>query len=176
LLALVAVQTFGPAAPEAQVGRGGLLMRLSETALARWINESGSLFGYPGFLFLHSLGLAFVVGVSAAVDLRVIGVAPGVPLVSLRALFPVIWLGFSVSALSGAILFIADASGKSQNPVFEIKLVLVALGVMLAALTQRRLHRLEADASDRRARVLAVASLLVWLAAIVAGRLVAYTI
>lgn len=177
LLTFVAFQTFGPSANAAQAGGGtGLLYQLSNSRFAAWINESDSFLGYPGFLFLHTLGLALVVGVSIAVDLRLLGVAPRVPLTSVRSLFPAIWLGFWMSAVSGAVLFIADATGKAENPLFEIKLALVALGVMLTALAQRHLFGVAGDMSYQRLRLLAIASLVVWFAAIVAGRLVAYVL
>ena len=96
------------------------LVELSGTPFARWINESESLFGYPGMLFFHTFGLAIVVGISIAVDLRLLGFAPRIPLASMRALFPYLWLGFWINAVSGAILFAADASRKALNPLFEI--------------------------------------------------------
>lgn len=178
LLAYVAFQTFGRSVVVSAKAQGGtgLLVQLSGSRFASWINESDSVLGYPGFLFLHTLGLALVVGVSTAVDLRILGVAPRVPLASVRALFPVVWIGFWMSAVSGTVLFIADATGKAGNPVFEIKLALVALGVMLTALAQWQLLRGERDMSYQRLRPLAIGSLLIWLAAIIAGRLVAYAL
>ena len=178
LLAAVALETFVPAAPQAQVGMGsGLLIQLSDTRFAHWINETESLFGYPGFLFFHTFGLAIVVGLSIAVDLKLLGFAPRVPLKSLRTLFAPLWLGFWVSALSGVVLFMADATRKAENPLFEIKLVLVALGVMVTSMIYRHLAgtKFEEDAgSGGHARLLACASLAIWIAAIAAGRLVAY--
>lgn len=178
LLAFVAFQTFGGAAAVSAQTQGGtgLFVQLSGSRFAAWINESDSFLGYPGFLFLHTLGLALVVGISIAVDLRLLGVAPRVPLASVRALFPAIWIGFWISAVSGAVLFIADATGKAGNPIFEIKLALVALGVMLTTLAQRHLLRGEGNMSYQRSRLLAIGSLVIWLAAIIAGRLVAYAL
>jgi hypothetical protein len=178
LLAAVALQTFGPAVEQVQVGIGSrFLIQLSDTRFAHWINETESLFGYAGFLFLHTFGLAIVVGISIAVDLRLLGFAPRVPISSVRTLFPPMWVGFWMSAVSGAILFMADATRKAENPLFEIKLALVALGVMVMALIYRQIaamDRHQTDTSSVRGRLLAIASLLIWLGAIAAGRLVAY--
>ena len=157
---------------------GLFLLWLSSTGLARWVNESESLFGYSGILFLHTFGLAVVVGVSIAVDLRLLGAASRMSVTALRPLFRFLWLGFCVNALSGAMLFAADAPRKAADPMFELKLALVAIGVALMAVIERRLLQTELGASsaDSQAglRFLAMASLLIWAAAIAAGRLVAY--
>ena len=165
-----------PAAP----GRVILLLtQMSNTGLARWINESESVFGYPGILFLHTFGLAMVVGFSIAIDVRLLGVAPGIPAASLRRLFPYIWFGFWVNAVSGLLLFMAGGPRKAMNPLFEIKLALVALGVVAMSLIHRQLFRIEIQSEfkwedTRKSKFLAYASLAIWFAAIAAGRLLAY--
>ena len=89
------------------------------------------------------------------------------------------WLGFAINAVSGALLFAADAPRKAANPLFELKLVLIAIGVAVMALIERQLLQAESGAalaaSQPRLSGLAMASLLIWAAAIAAGRLVAYT-
>jgi hypothetical protein len=169
-----------PAGAESGHSSGAaFLADLSATTFARWINESESLFAYPGMLFFHTLGLAIVVGISIAVGLRLLGFATRIPLASMRALFRYLWLGFWINAVSGAMLFAADAPRKAQNPLFEIKLALVALGVMVMALVYRHLVQVEReprDTSRTLSRLLAIASLLIWTAAIAAGRLIAYAL
>jgi hypothetical protein len=182
LLVNVALQL--PGATAAHVGadtasRGHLfLLWLSRTGFARWVNESETIFGYSGILFLHTFGLAVVVGVSIAIDLRLLGAASRMSITAVRPLFRYLWWGFCVNALSGAILFAADAPRKVANPMFELKLALVALGVAVMAVIERRLLQAESSASsvDSQPRFgpLAGASLLIWAAAIAAGRLVAY--
>ena len=155
------------------------LVWLSNTEFARWINESESVFGYSGILFLHTFGLAIVVGLSTAIDLRLLGAGSRMSVTAIRPLFRYVWLGFCVNALSGAMLFAADAPRKAENPLFELKLALVAIGVAVMAVIQRRLLQAESGVSRRDShsglRKLAIASLLIWAAAIVAGRLIAYT-
>lgn len=162
--------------------RSGLfLVWLSSTSLATWINESETVFGYSGILFCHTFGLAIVVGLSMVVDLRLLGAASRVSLAHLRSLFRYMWIGFFVNAVSGTLLFIANAPGKMANPLFEIKLAFVALGVVVMALIERRLRqyeRPEAGTCTPRLglRALAATSLLLWVTAIVAGRLIAYAL
>jgi hypothetical protein len=78
------------------------------------------------------------------------------------------------------MLFAADAPRKAANPMFELKLALVAIAVAVMAVIERRLLLMELGASSgdvqRGFRVLAAASLLIWAAAIAAGRLVAYAL
>ena len=97
---------------------------------------------------------------------------------AMRPLFRYLWLGFCVNALSGAMLFAADAPRKAANPMFELKLALVAIGVAVMAVIERRLLQAEYGASSAGSqsglRVLAGTSLLIWAAAIAAGRLIAY--
>jgi hypothetical protein len=174
-LAQTLAARIDPAAP----AEGMLLLAwLSDTGLAKWINESESIFGYPGILFLHTLGLAMVVGVSGAVDMRLLGVAPRIPAAALRQLFPYIWWGFSINAVSGLLLFVAGAR-RAANPLFEVKLALVALGIAAMSLIQRELSTIDDGVplparAPKHLRRLAIASLAVWLIAIAAGRLVAY--
>jgi hypothetical protein len=174
-LAQTLAARIDPAAP----AEGMLLLTwLSNTGLAKWINESESIFGYPGILFLHTLGLAMVVGISAAIDMRLLGVASRIPATALARLFPYVWWGFSINAVSGLLLFIASAR-RTANPLFEVKLALVALGIAAMSLIQRELSAIDdgvvpKSPTPRKLRWLAAASLIVWLIAIAAGRLVAY--
>ena len=66
-----------------------------------WVRESGSLWSYPTVLFLHTVGLAFAVGMSAVISLRVLGAAADMPLPALEPFYRVLWIGFWVNAASG---------------------------------------------------------------------------
>jgi hypothetical protein len=146
-----------------------VLLQLEQSGLATWIRESGVLYGYPLILFLHTMGLSTVVGISAVIDLRLLGVASGIPLSSLDRLFRVLWAGFGLTAVTGTLLFMADATKHASNPAFVVKLAFVGGGVATLALVRRRVfHRHQSGAS------LAAASLACWLVAITSGRLMAY--
>ena len=183
LLVNLALQFLGVAAAQAvpeTSGRTSLfLLWLSSTSIARWVNESETIFGYSGILFLHTLGLAVTVGASIVVDLRMLGAASRIAVSALLPVFRYVWVGFAINALSGALLFAADAPRKAANPLFEFKLALIAAGVAVMALMERQLLQAESGAplaaSQPRLNRLAIASLLIWAAAIAAGRLVAYT-
>lgn len=154
------------------------LVWLEATALSTWVRESGSLWAYPTVLTAHTVGMSLLVGASAVLDLRLLGLAPTVPLGPLAAVFPVLWTGAALSLLSGVLLFGADASTKGGTTVFFVKLACIAGAIVVA----RRLRRAVADADRHpdigplpaRTRGLAVLSLLLWAGAITAGRFMAY--
>ena len=156
-----------------------LLAWIEGSALGVWVRESVSLWAYPGLIALHGIGLAFVVGLSVAIDLRLLGAAPDLPLAPLEKLFPVIWIGFWLNAISGVALTVAYATTLGTNPVFLVKLVLVVLAVANMRLIKTRVFGVARLAGERaaveRGRTLAWASLGLWTAAIVGGRLIAYT-
>ncbi len=154
------------------------LASIEATEFATWVREGPTIWAYPTVLFLHTVGLGFLVGANVAIDLRLLGVARHLPLAPLEKLFPVMWAGFWVNAASGTALLMADATTKLLTPVFPIKMVFVALGVMNMRWLKRRLFReaeaLDASLAPPRARFVAVTSLLVWVLATTAGRLMGY--
>jgi hypothetical protein len=156
-----------------------LLAWIEGSALGVWVRESVSLGAYPGLIALHAIGLAFVVGPSVAIDLRLLGVASALPLAPLEKLFPVMWAGFWVNTLSGVALTVAYATTLLVNPVFLIKLVFVVAAVVNLRLIKDRVLRPAAVASGgsavARGRSLAWTSIALWTGAIASGRLIAYT-
>jgi hypothetical protein len=153
------------------------IRQLEASGLSVWVKESGSLLGYPTILFLHTLGLAMVAGLNAGIDLRLLGFAPKVPLASLSRFFPLIWIAFVVTALAGGTLLIADATRKLSSPVFYVKLLFIALALANMQILRKRVFR-DPEVDTRPLapgiRPLAVTSLLLWIGATVAGRLMAY--
>lgn len=154
------------------------LLWLESTAVSTWVRESGSLWAYPTVLTAHTVGMSLLVGANAVLDLRLLGVAPQVPLGPLAVVFRALWTGAALSLLSGLLLFGADASTKGATTVFFVKLALIAGAIVVA----RRL-RSAVDDGDRhpdtgplpaRTRWLAALSLLLWAGAITAGRFMAY--
>jgi hypothetical protein len=125
------------------------------------------------------VGLALLVGANWALDLRVLGFAPGIPLSMLAKSFRVMWIGFWLNAVSGAMLFAADATTKGATKLFVGKLGLVMVGVALVIWTKRAVYpRGDEDepSPGTLAKTLAAASFAVWIVAIAAGRLMAYDI
>jgi len=152
-----------------------MLTALEATAFSTWLRESPSLWAYPLILTLHTVGLAVLVGPSWALDLRLLGFAPGIPLRVLEKAFPVMWAGFFINGISGLLLFAADATTKGATLLFVTKLGLVALAVVNIAAIRRVVYRTGAEPSPGvLARGLAITSILLWIAAIGTGRWMAY--
>lgn len=154
-----------------------LLEAIENSAYPTFVRESPSLWAYTLVLSLHAMGLAVVVGLSSAVALRLLGFARNIPLAPLGRLFPFMYVGFWINALSGLALLAASATGMLTNPLFYAKLVFVAGGVLVMRVLRHAVFT-EALASGGQvppsARKLAIASLACWGLAIVAGRLTAY--
>jgi hypothetical protein len=152
------------------------LTSLEASTFSAWVRESPSIWAYPTILTLHTVGLGVLVGANWMVDLRVLGYGRAIPLSAISRAFPAMWAGFWVNAITGVMLFAADPIGKGTTTLFMSKLALVAGGVALMIALKRRLYRHHGDAEVAGAGVKAVAacSLAIWIAAIAAGRWMAY--
>jgi hypothetical protein len=150
---------------------------LERTGLSVWVRESPSLLAFPFILFLHTLGLAMLAGLSVGIDTWLITTRRAVPRHVLAGVHRVMWLGFGVNAVSGAVLLLAYPAKALTNWVFFAKLLFVGLAVWTIELINRDLGALAAAEGPAtvRARRLAWTSLLLWAAAILTGRLLAYT-
>lgn len=146
---------------------------LEASAFSIWMRESPSLWAFPGILAAHTIGLGLLAGLNGALDLRLLGVAPGVPPNAFRRYLPLMWLGLWMNVLTGIALLVAYPTKALTNPVFWLKLTLIAAGLVILRLLIRRVT-VEAQ-PGRTTKLLAVASLLAWTATITAGRLLAYT-
>ena len=148
------------------------LEALQNSAFSAWVVGSDSIWAYPMILTMHTVGLGIVVGSAAVLDLRLLGIGPGIPLAEMRRVLPLFWVGFFINLVSGLMLFASEAADKAAQPVFILKLALVAVGVVVTS--RLRNVAFEDAVPPLRARSLAKVSLFVWAGAIVAGRLMAY--
>jgi hypothetical protein len=153
------------------------LIAVENTALATWIRESTSLWAYAFVLFMHAVGLAVVVGLNAAVDLRILGAGREIPIAPLDKFYPVMVVGFWINAVSGLGLVMASATLMLINPLFYVKLGLILLAVINLVILRAQVLQdpyVDKRPVSRKAKVLATTSLLLWAGAITAGRLTAY--
>jgi hypothetical protein len=153
------------------------LQSLENLSFSKWVLSSGSIWGYATIIFLHSVGMALVAGLNGAIDLRLLGFAPRVPVKPLERLYPLMWWGFGLNAVTGSILLIADATTKLTNPDFYVKMVFVFSGVIVLKIMRKKVFgdpNLDNGPMPGSAKSLAWVSLFCWIAAITAGRLLAY--
>ena len=144
---------------------------LEASALSDWVRSSPSMFAFPFILILHTVGMAFLVGANIAIDLRILGFAAGIPLSTLEKFFPVMWFGFVVNAVSGLLLLIGYPTKALTNPVFYLKLILIAVALTETWVMRNQVLRRE----NSNGRLLAGTSIVLWAGAVTAGRLLAYT-
>jgi len=158
---------------------------LEATALSTWVRESTSVFAFPAILSAHAIGMGLAAGVNAAIAIRLLGFAPGVPPRELHRFAPVMWTGVWMNTASGLLLLIGYPTKALTNPVFYLKLSLIAVGLWLYVLMTRQLLS-DGRPGDRRpghsgrasapaARFIGAASLACWAGAVTTGRLLAYT-
>lgn len=141
---------------------------LENTSLAVWV--STSLWAYPFLLSIHIVGLAVVVGIFSMRDLRLLGLFSALAIDTFSHLGKLAVAGFVLNAISGFLLFTSQASTFVTSVPFLSKLSCITVGMILAFFIQARLIA-EIQAPTK---ILALISLLCWMAAIVAGRLIAY--
>jgi hypothetical protein len=155
-----------------------VLQWIQDLPISAAIAESDSLWwGYAWWLFVHAVGMGLTAGIGFIVCLRLLGVGRQIPLSALRVLFRLFWVGFYLNLLSGTLLFMTDATGIAR--VWELYAKLVCLALALVAMS--RLRRF-VDSTEGDSRIppsiqkTAVACLVLWLAVITSGRLIAYAV
>jgi len=120
------------------------LASLEHSAFGTWVREAPTIWAYPTVLFLHTVDLAFLVGIT----------------------------------VSGVALLIADATTKLANPVFGVKMCFIMLGVINMAWYKKQLfsdpEALARNPVSSRAKRVAIVSLVLWIGATTAGRLMGY--
>lgn len=155
-----------------------------EAALT-WLEASGpaeflraSRYAYPLVNAAHIMALAALFGSILALDLRLLGCWRDVPVSPLARILPqVSSIGLGLAVMTGIALFSVQPFDYLANPVFPVKLVLIAAATLNAVLLHRTSGWTAVTADGRiaaRVRAGAALSLLGWSAVIVAGRLLAF--
>jgi len=153
---------------------------LQSSALGMFMRDSGA-WTYAVVNVIHILGVATLFGGVLILDLRLLGVwrrAPLPPITTVAA--PVAMAGFALAAASGVCLLAANALEYEDNPFLLVKFSAIGLGFVNAVGLRRtaawRTHA-TSDLSRSQARQLALmggVSLVSWLTAIAAGRMIGY--
>lgn len=133
--------------------------------------------GWAGVEVIHFIGICLLFGTVGMFDLRMMNAVRGISLMALHRLVPYGVLGFALCVMTGALFVIAAADQYLYNPAWQLKmLMLVIAGVNMAAFYLTTFTRLAAlgedDAPPWTARLFAAISLLSWIAAITAGRVI----
>jgi len=155
-----------------------IFIALEQSGFAAAIRQSPWL--YPAANVGHIVSLTFFAGAIAVMDVRLLGGFAAIPPARLLARAR----NFAVAALAamavtGFVLFSAEASHLALNPVFQLKATLVAAGLINVAIyefwAKRSVERLAPGVSmPARAKVAGVLSLCIWVAVAACGRSIAY--
>lgn len=152
------------------------LIAVEASAPAEYLRESQ--YAYPLVNAAHILALATLFGSILALDLRFLGLFRAVPVQPLaRALPRVSAAGLALAVPTGFALFAVQPFDYLANPVFPVKLGLVAFAAANALLLHQTAAwraMLDGRPISARLRASAAISLLGWSGAILAGRLLAF--
>jgi hypothetical protein len=133
---------------------------------------------------LHFFGMCTLLGTVGVVDLRVLGVAKGIPIHLLDKFIPLGVIAFVVNMLTGFVFIAGNPVGGPMeyltNLSLQIKMLLVLIaGINLLVFYITGIHRsLEAVPADgdapSGAKAVAAVSLFAWIMVIVMGRFIMY--
>lgn len=128
---------------------------------------------------VHLLGLVMLVGGIGILDLRLAGLFRRIPVAPLSsALTPIAVAGLLLMIPSGATMFASDAAALVHSPTLRWKLLLIVLALANALafrfLMNGKLERWDTDPPPL-GRLMAAASVLLWLSVATLGRLIAYS-
>jgi hypothetical protein len=157
-----------------------LLKAFEASGLAARIRDS--VFLFPIIESTHVLGLALVFGTIAIIDLRLLGLASTQRSFQRMAsdILKWTWGAFALTALTGTLMFITNASVYYHNLFFRTKILLLALtgiNMLVFELTAgRTIHGWDrAPSAPRAGKAVAILSLAMWLSIICMGRLIGFT-
>jgi len=155
-----------------------LLGWIKQTPVGEFVRNS--TWAFPTLQSLHFIGMTMLIGVVGAIDLRVLGVARGLPIHPLHRLLPLAFIGFGINLLTGLMFFAHDPFVYAYNMSFRIKMLLILVAGLNALWFQLGVF-IDVDKwepgieASRLAKVISALSLLIWFAVITAGRFIAFT-
>lgn len=151
---------------------------IEQTGLSRWVRYSSSIFGFYFILLCHTIGLSLLVGGNAVIDLRILGIASGLPLKPMKQLFGFMFVGLGINIATGLLLLTGYPTKALTDYDFYVKISFITLGVITMFKVYERVFSdpsLSESDMVARGKTLAKFSLVFWIAAIWAGRMLSET-
>ena len=154
-----------------------LVVWLRQTTLSALV--TGNPWVWPILETLHFIGLSLLIGTIGVFDLRLLGMAKGLPAQPLSRLIPWGLAGFLLNVATGALFFVGEPANYVNNVAFYCKMAFVALaGVNVLVFYLTVAKQVEAlgpgEDSPGGAKLIAAASLLLWIGIMAAGRLLTF--
>jgi hypothetical protein len=133
---------------------------------------------------LHFIGMCTLLGTVGAVDLRILGVAKGIPIHVLEKFIPLGVIAFVVNAVTGFIFVAGNPVGGPMEYLLNLSLQLKMLLVLIAGINllvfyvagiEKSLAGVPADGNaPGGAKAIAAVSLTAWIFVIIMGRFIMY--
>ena len=128
----------------------------------------------------HFIGMALLVGIVGVLDLRMLGVAKGLPVAPLQRLVPWAVLGFAINLVTGAIFVSSSPGNYASSWAFRFKMLFILTAgvnvlVFYVSGLARDIGNVGAgEDAPRSAKIVAVISLCMWLGVMFWGRMLPY--
>ncbi|MBL3555269.1 MULTISPECIES: hypothetical protein [Marinobacter] len=155
------------------------LVAIEELAFVSALRNSTYM--YPLVNAGHIFGVAMLVGGIMPLDLRLLGLWRNYPVMMFVDVLRITSaIGLGVAVVCGALLFATAAADYAESPLFQAKIVLVLLGLSNALMLGRVFKRRDIRSLPMTAsmplpvRSGALVSLVVWVSALILGRLLGY--
>ena len=150
---------------------------LADSSLNQWISETYWL--WPVLEIFHFIGLSLLFGALLLVDLRLLGFLRMLEAGLLQRLTPLVWIGFLINLVTGLLFFIGDPLRYAVNIGFQLKMLLILAAGLNVLAYQLQVRPLLSDwgagpSTTPTTRTVAFASLLIWTAILLLGRLIPY--
>jgi hypothetical protein len=153
---------------------------LEGSALGHAMREHG-VWTYGVVNLIHILGVSSLFGAVLVIDLRLLGAWRKVPLPAItQPTVPIATIGFIIAASSGICLLATKATEYVGNPFLYIKFPAIGLGIINVVILnflpawKERSVRGASPREESQLRIAGGISLLCWLTAITAGRMIGY--
>jgi H+/Cl- antiporter ClcA len=153
----------------------------NQTIRAYVVNSS---WAWPILEIVHFIGMALLVGTVGVLDMRLLGVGKRMPAAPLARLVPLGVFGFALTIISGYVFITSSPDGPLDylsNLSFQFKtacLLLAGLNVLVfytSGISKVAEALGAGEDAPRRAKVIAAASLGLWIAVIYFGRMLMYS-
>ena len=149
---------------------------LENTPLALAIQ--GSFWMVPLMQTLHILAISALLIAALMINFRVLNVGnkSDTASVVISQYVNIIWLALPILFISGSILIVGEPARSLANPAFQMKIIMLLMVIAITLSIQKiRAPNGTPLSSDRKVKLLAVLSLMLWFGIVACGRWIAYT-
>lgn len=158
---------------------------ISQALTWPWMQEliNGHGWLWPVFEITHYVGMSLMIGLIGALDLRILGLFRSVPVGAFKAFVPLAIVAFVANLVSGTAFVTGNATGAGfyvENLSFQLKVLALALAFANLLIFQisgleQRIYAVPAGGdAPGSAKIVALVSLVSWIAVIIFGRLLMY--